>query len=84
MLMFNPDHYKDQKMCNKAVDNYPWMSVPDCYKTTKMYNKVVSTYPCTIQFVLQCFKNQKISDRAIYTRPFVFYSVFDWYIMLWG
>ena len=53
------------------------MSVTDCYKTTKMYNKAASTYPCTIQFVLQCFKNQKISDRAIYTRPFVFESVFD-------
>ena len=34
-LKFVPDCYKNDKMCNKAVDNYPQSLefVPDCYKT---------------------------------------------------
>ena len=32
MLMFIPDSYKDQNMCDKAVDNFAQAlgSVPDC------------------------------------------------------
>ena len=44
---------ENQKMCNKAVDNYThtlkFVSV--CYKTQKMYNKAVDTSPSAIQFL---------------------------------
>ena len=38
--MFVPDCYKYQKMCNKALDNYPHALrfVSDCYKTQKTCN----------------------------------------------
>ena len=49
-----PYCYEDQKMCNKAVDNYTHALklVANCYKTQEMCDKPVNTYPSTIQF---CF-----------------------------
>ena len=37
-----PDCYKNQKMYDKAVDNYPHALefVPDCYMTQEMCDKV--------------------------------------------
>ena len=37
-MVFTPDCYKDQKMCDKAVDNYTHALRfdPDYYKTQKM------------------------------------------------
>ena len=39
-----PDCYKNQEMCNTAVDNYHHALefVPECYKTQKMSDKAVS------------------------------------------
>ena len=50
MLMFIPDHYKDQNICNKVVDKYSHAlkSVSDCYKTQKMCDKGFSTHPSTV------------------------------------
>ena len=52
-----PDSYKNQEMCNKAVDNYPHMLefVLEFYKTQEMCDKVVDIYPSTIKFVPECF-----------------------------
>ena len=38
--------YKNQEMCNKAVDNYPHALeyVSECCKTQKMCDKAVNTY----------------------------------------
>ena len=43
-----PDCYKNQGMCNKAVDNYPpaLEFVPECIMTQEMYNKAVNIYFC--------------------------------------
>ena len=51
-MMFISDYYKDQSMCNKAVDKYAHAlgPVPNCYGTQKMCNKAVMTYPSAIQF----------------------------------
>ena len=37
-LKFVPDCYKNQEMCNKAVDNYPHALeyAPECYKIEKI------------------------------------------------
>ena len=45
-----PDYYKNQKICNIAVDNYPHALefVLNCFKTQKMCNKVVDPYPSAI------------------------------------
>ena len=47
------DSYKNQEMCNKAVDNYPHSLefVPECYKTQKMCDKAVEKHPTTIKYV---------------------------------
>ena len=63
-LKFILDCYKNQEMCNKAVDNYPHALkfVPECYKTQKKKkkcDKAVSTYPSTIKFVPECFLLKK-------------------------
>ena len=41
------ESYKNQKMYNKAVDNYPHVLriVPNCFRTQKMCNKAVDTDP---------------------------------------
>ena len=53
MLMFNPNCYKKQKMCDNAGNSYvhALRSVPDCYNTQKMCNKAVSAYRFAMQFV---------------------------------
>ena len=50
-----PDCYKNQEMCNKAVDNYPHalQCVPACYMTHKMCDKAVTTYPPTVKYVFK-------------------------------
>ena len=44
------DCYKNQEMCDHAVDNYPhaFEFVPDCYITQKMCGKAVNTHSSTI------------------------------------
>ena len=45
MLIFVSDSYKNQNMCNNAVDNYAHALgfVPVCFKTQKMFDKAAST-----------------------------------------
>ena len=54
LLQIVPDCYKNQQMCNKAVDNYPHalQFVPECYETQKMWDKAVDVHPSTTKFVL--------------------------------
>ena len=56
-LKYVPDCYKNQEMCNKAVDNYSYALefVPECFMTQKMSDKAVNTSPSTIKFVPKCF-----------------------------
>ena len=51
MLGFISAYYKDQKMCNKAGNNYSHalIIVSNCYKTQKMCSVAVDTYPSAIQ-----------------------------------
>ena len=60
-----PDCYKNQEMCNKAVDNYPHsleFVPPECYKAPKMCDKAVDTNPARIKYVPECYKSQKIKQ----------------------
>ena len=54
LLQIVPDCYKNQEMCNKAVDNYPHalQFVPECYETQKMWDKAVDVHPSTTKFAL--------------------------------
>ena len=57
---------QNQKMCNKAVKNYPHPLefVPDCYMIQEMCDKVVNTHSSTIQFVPKCYNTQKMCDKG--------------------
>ena len=48
-----PDYYKNQKISNRALDNFahPLECTPDCFETQKVCKKAVNTYHSTIQFV---------------------------------
>ena len=52
--------YKNQQICEKAVDNYPhaFTFSPDCHKAQGMCDKAAYTYPSAIQFVSECYKTQ--------------------------
>ena len=51
-----PDCCKNQKLYNKAVDNYACASefIPDCYKAQEICNEAVNTSSSAIQFVPEC------------------------------
>ena len=46
-LEYDPNSYKTQKMCNKAVNTYPSpiQFVSECYKNQEMCVKAVDTCP---------------------------------------
>ena len=69
ILMFVPNCYNNQKMCNKAVDN--------CAHA--LFNAAINMYPYAIQFVPECHNIQEICDKAVDTCPFVSDSVPDQY-----
>ena len=75
-----PDCYKDQKMCNQAVNNYVHALefVSECCRTCKICDKAVNTYLSRIQFVPKSYKTQEMCDKAV-NKSFVFDSIFDWY-----
>ena len=54
LLQIVPYSYKNQEMCNKAVDNYPHALklIPECYETQKMSDKAVDVHPSTTKFAL--------------------------------
>ena len=81
--MFIPDFYKNKKMYNKGIDDYPHALelFPDCYKPQKIRNKAVNNYSFAIQFVSECCKTREMCDKDVDTYPFVFDSVLDWYIV---
>ena len=73
--------FKNQKICNKAVDNcsHALTLVSDWYKTQKICNKAVGTFADAFvkQFVPECFKIQETCDKAVDICPFVFDSILD-------
>ena len=51
-----PDYYKNQEMCNKAVDNYLYALkfVSEYFMTQEMCDKAVGNLYSKIQFVPKC------------------------------
>ena len=62
------DCYKNQEICNKAVDYYPHalQFVHECYESQKMCDKAVDTHPFTIKYVPECYKTQEMYYKAVY------------------
>ena len=57
-LMFVPDCYKNQKMSNKAADNYAFaiQFVSECYKAQEMCDKNIDACPFVFGSVPECYK----------------------------
>ena len=73
-----PDCYKNQGMCNEAVDNYPdaLEFVYECFMTQGMCDKVVNTQSSTIQFVPELYKTQKIYMIKLLINLFLYSFMF--------
>ena len=74
-----PDWWKNQQICDKAVDSYPhaFKFVPDGYLHQKMRDKAVNTHDSRIQkFVPEWYKTQEICDKAVNRsfRKFIYIS----------
>ena len=70
-----PEFYKNQKICNKAGDNYlhALEFVPEYSKIQKMCDKAVNIYPSTMKFLIECSVTQKVCHKAV--NRFFLYSV---------
>ena len=66
MLGLITDCYKDQRMCDKAVDTYPtaMQVVPEYCKSGKMCNKAVDTHTFIIYSVADKYMTQ-IYDQVV-------------------
>ena len=62
MSRFVPDCYKNQKTCNKTVDNFPI-----AIRLKTMRNKAVDAYSSAIQYVSDQYKTQGMYNKALDT-----------------
>ena len=71
------DYYKNQEMCNKVVDNYPYALefVPGCFKTQIMCDKAVDTHPTAINMSLVAIRLKKHVIMAAH-RCFLYFILF--------
>ena len=78
-LKFVPDCYKNQEICNKAVDNFALEFVPGFYMTQEMCNKIANTHYSTMKFVPECYKTQEMSYKAFNKCFLSFFHIPDRY-----
>ena len=73
MFKFVPECYKNQRMCNKAVDTnvHALQFVPNCYKTQKMCNKAVDAHASAMQLAPDWCKTQPICVKVAFKEPFM-------------
>ena len=61
------DCNKNQQICDKAVDNYPYTLgfVPKCYNTQKMCNKAIDKCNFVFDSNPDQFKTQEMCDKIV-------------------
>ena len=79
MLKFVPDCYKNQRMCNKAVDTYAHalQFVPNCYRTQKNCNKAVDAHASAMQLAPDWCKSQPMCGKVAFKEPFMLKHCID-------
>ena len=84
MLVWVPDQYKTQEMCNEAVQRAAWVLVwvPYQYKTQEMCNEAVQSDPWVLEHVLDWLVTQEICNEAVQSEPEVLEYVPDWFVTL--
>ena len=60
---------KTQQMCDKFIleNSVMIMFIPDCYKDQNKLNNVVADYAHASGFLTNCYKTQKMCDKAVST-----------------
>ena len=66
-MLYVPDQYKTQEMCNEAVHMKPYSLefVPDHLKTQEMCNEAVRIKPYTLKYISDPFKTQEMCIKAV-------------------
>ena len=67
MLEVVPNHFKTQKMCDKAVDCIPWSlaHVPNYFKTQEMCNKAVYKNLCCLKYLPDYLKAGVMCNKEV-------------------
>ena len=71
------DCYKNQEMCNEAVDNYPHALefVPECFMTQEICNKAVNRCFFVFDFIPDWYKTQEMCASVVSEDPFLIVQV---------
>ena len=81
-IKFDPEFYKTQEMCNKAVNRcFLFDSIPDRHKTQVMCGRFVSEDPFVIVYCPDhLYETQKKCDKAVDYSLAAFKLVPDWLV----
>ena len=82
MLLFVPDHFKTQDVCNEVVRREPYnlRYAPDHLKTQEICDETVHTEPLSLAYVPDGFKTQKMCDQAVRDDSSSLQFVPDWFV----
>ena len=82
MLLFVPDHFWTQQMCNERMHTMPnaFHRILDRFKTQEMCIKAVEVDPSFLQLVPGHFKTQEIYDKALINDSSSLQFVPDWFV----
>ena len=77
-----PDSYKNQEMCNKAVENFFFVfdSIFDQYKTQETCDRAVSADPFLIVYCPGKYIIQKMCDEAVDDSLATLKLIPDWFV----
>ena len=80
-LQFVPDCYKNQIMCNQAVDNYAHnLEYVPRNKSQEIYNKAVDTCSVVFHYVADRYKTQEMGDKVVDEFLPTLNFVPDWFV----
>ena len=76
MLLFVPDHFWTQEMCNEIMRTMPdaFHHIPDRFKTQKIRDKALKEDSSSLQFVLDWFVTQEQIDLWHDNKCYVWYG----------
>ena len=88
-LVYVPDHFKPEEMCNDDVEKDPYRlgDVPVRYRTAKLCQKIVKLYPGALMHVPDRlyytpnhFKTQKMCDDVVQRHPCYLLGVPNYFV----
>ena len=82
VLKIFPDHFKTEKMCEKAAEDDPYTLkfVPDHFKSLMVCEGTVEVSPWQVKFVPDHFKMDKMCDKAVWKDSSSLQYVPDWFV----